>query len=197
MSRLDRLTNNELGFLARARRSRKLERILMLLPDSPATYPERKRLVIKHSVQGIKVHDTRLVAAMNVHGVGRILSFNALPEGERAGKFAGHSLRAGLASSVERRTLRAKAARPRLGRNDPPLSTSARLFPRQSHQGGRAMIDGLHILRQGGTDADPPTAPLALSYRLAADFGHDPLRAREGEVRALRPTAWSSGGPPR
>jgi predicted nucleic acid-binding protein len=55
----------------------KIERILTLLPDSPATYPEWKRLVIKHSVQGIKVHDTRLVAAMNVHGVGRILTFNA------------------------------------------------------------------------------------------------------------------------
>ena len=54
-----------------------IERILTLLPDSPATYPEWKRLVIKHSVQGSKVHDTRLVAAMNVHGVGRILTFNA------------------------------------------------------------------------------------------------------------------------
>ena len=28
-------------------------------------------------MQGAKVHDTRLVAAMNVHGVGRILTFNA------------------------------------------------------------------------------------------------------------------------
>ena len=54
----------------------KIERILTLLPESPATYPEWKRLVIKHSVQGTKVHDTRLVAAMNVHGVGRILTFN-------------------------------------------------------------------------------------------------------------------------
>jgi predicted nucleic acid-binding protein len=73
------LANNGLGFpvslvLAEVE---KIERILTLLPDSPATYPEWKRLVIKHSVQGIKVHDTRLVAAMNVHGVGRILTFNA------------------------------------------------------------------------------------------------------------------------
>ena len=51
-------------------------RILTLLRDSPATYTEWKRLVIKHSVVGVKVHDTRLVAAMNVHGVGRILTFN-------------------------------------------------------------------------------------------------------------------------
>ncbi len=33
-------------------------------------------MVVKHSVQGAKVHDTRLVAAMNVHGVARILTFN-------------------------------------------------------------------------------------------------------------------------
>jgi predicted nucleic acid-binding protein len=73
------VANNGLGFpvslvLAEVE---KIERILTLLPDSPATYPEWKRLVIKHSVKGAKVHDTRLVAAMNVHGVGRILTFNA------------------------------------------------------------------------------------------------------------------------
>ena len=73
------LANNGLGFpvslvLAEVE---KIERILTLLTDSPATYPEWKRLVIKHSVQGTKVHDTRLVAAMNVHGVGRVLTFNA------------------------------------------------------------------------------------------------------------------------
>jgi predicted nucleic acid-binding protein len=54
----------------------KIEATLTLLPDSPAIYPEWRRLVVKHSVQGAKVHDTRLVAAMNVHGVGRILTFN-------------------------------------------------------------------------------------------------------------------------
>jgi predicted nucleic acid-binding protein len=54
----------------------KIERILTLLRDSPATYTEWKRLVIKHSVLGAKVHDARLVAAMNVHGVGRILTFD-------------------------------------------------------------------------------------------------------------------------
>src|SRR5271166_4313606 len=54
----------------------KIERILTLLRDSPATYTEWKRLVIKHSVLGGKVHDARLVAAMNVHGVGKILTFD-------------------------------------------------------------------------------------------------------------------------
>ena len=55
----------------------KIEAIFTLLPDAPSTYAEWKRLVVKHSVQGTRVHDTRLVAAMNAHGVGRILTFNA------------------------------------------------------------------------------------------------------------------------
>ncbi|MGE4045275.1 MAG: type II toxin-antitoxin system VapC family toxin [Acetobacteraceae bacterium] len=54
----------------------KIERVLMLLPDAPAMYGEWKRLVVQHNVLGSKVHDTRLVAAMNVHGVRRILTFN-------------------------------------------------------------------------------------------------------------------------
>jgi predicted nucleic acid-binding protein len=57
-------------------RSERSKRFFTLLPDAPATYAEWKRLVVKHSVQGAKVHDTRLVAAMNVHGVARILTFN-------------------------------------------------------------------------------------------------------------------------
>ena len=54
----------------------KIERVLTLLPDSPATYAEWKRLVVQHSVLGSKVHDTKLVAMMNVHGLRRILTFN-------------------------------------------------------------------------------------------------------------------------
>jgi hypothetical protein len=57
----------------------KIERILTLLRDSAAIYPEWKRLVviIRHSVLGAKVHDARLVAAMDVHRIARILTFNA------------------------------------------------------------------------------------------------------------------------
>ncbi len=54
----------------------KIERVLTLLPDSPSAYREWKRLVQQHSVVGSKVHDARLVAAMNVHGVRRVLTFN-------------------------------------------------------------------------------------------------------------------------
>jgi predicted nucleic acid-binding protein len=54
----------------------KIEAVLALLPDSAAAYEEWKRLVSTHAVIGGKVHDARLVAVMNVHGVRRILTFN-------------------------------------------------------------------------------------------------------------------------
>jgi predicted nucleic acid-binding protein len=53
-----------------------IERFLPVLPDSPAVYGEWKRLVVQHSVLGSKVHDAKLVAMMNVHGIRRILTFN-------------------------------------------------------------------------------------------------------------------------
>jgi predicted nucleic acid-binding protein len=53
-----------------------IERTLTLLPDSAATYAEWKRLVVQYRVMGTKVHDTRLVAAMNIHGIARILTFD-------------------------------------------------------------------------------------------------------------------------
>jgi predicted nucleic acid-binding protein len=72
------VANNGLGFstsqaLAEVER---FERILTLLPETPATYAEWKRLVVKHNVVGVQVHDTRLIASMNVHGVKRLLTFN-------------------------------------------------------------------------------------------------------------------------
>jgi predicted nucleic acid-binding protein len=71
-------TNNGLGFPIAAALVEvgNIERALTLLPESPANYAEWKRLVVSHNVLGTKVHDTRLVAAMNVHGVKRILTFN-------------------------------------------------------------------------------------------------------------------------
>ena len=54
----------------------KIERLLTVLPDSPAVYNEWKRLVVRHGVMGVKVHDAKLVAMMNVHGIRRILTFN-------------------------------------------------------------------------------------------------------------------------
>ena len=71
-------TSNGLGFPVSVALGEveKIERILTLLPESPAIYAEWKRLIVKHSVLGVKVHDARLAAAMNVHGVGQILTFD-------------------------------------------------------------------------------------------------------------------------
>ena len=54
-----------------------IERVSALLPDHPAIYDHWKRLVTTHGVIGNQVYDARLVAAMTVHGVGRIVTFNA------------------------------------------------------------------------------------------------------------------------
>jgi predicted nucleic acid-binding protein len=47
-----------------------------LLPETPALFPEWERLAALYNVCGKQAHDARLVAAMKVHGVGRILTFN-------------------------------------------------------------------------------------------------------------------------
>jgi predicted nucleic acid-binding protein len=52
-----------------------IERLLTLLPDTPALYEEWKRIVSDHSVQGAKVYDARPVVLARVHGVTRILIF--------------------------------------------------------------------------------------------------------------------------
>lgn len=62
--------------LAAVRVLRMLERFFILLPDTPQIYPEWRRIVMEHQVLGAQVHDAHLVAAMRVHGVSRILTFN-------------------------------------------------------------------------------------------------------------------------
>lgn len=55
---------------------RAIETLLVLLPDIPGIYPEWKRIVARHQVQGVKVYDARLVAVMNVYSIDSILTFN-------------------------------------------------------------------------------------------------------------------------
>jgi predicted nucleic acid-binding protein len=52
------------------------EEKLRLLPDSLAVHEEWRKLLVAHNVSGVQVHDARLVAAMKVQGVKRILTFN-------------------------------------------------------------------------------------------------------------------------
>jgi len=53
-----------------------IESRLRLLPDNLAVHQEWRRLLLDYKVFGVQVHDARLVAAMRVHGVRRILTFN-------------------------------------------------------------------------------------------------------------------------
>lgn len=47
-----------------------------LLPDNERVHAEWRRLVVAHSVEGVQVHDARLVAAMLAHGVPQLLTLN-------------------------------------------------------------------------------------------------------------------------
>ncbi len=54
----------------------RLKGLFLLLPDTLAIYSEWERLVLSYGVRGVNVHDARLVAAMLVHGLTHILTFN-------------------------------------------------------------------------------------------------------------------------
>jgi predicted nucleic acid-binding protein len=54
----------------------RLRSMFLLLPDTPAIYPVWENLVIEYQVFGKPAHDARLVAAMLVHGLTAILTFD-------------------------------------------------------------------------------------------------------------------------
>lgn len=54
----------------------RLKRMFPLLPDTPAIYQVWENLVVQYRVSGKPSHDARLVAAMQVHGVSAILTFD-------------------------------------------------------------------------------------------------------------------------
>ena len=47
-----------------------------LLPETHEVYSIWRKLVVRHSVLGLRAYDARLVAAAIVHNVGAILTFN-------------------------------------------------------------------------------------------------------------------------
>jgi len=55
-----------------------IEKSLTLLPDIPAIYSAWKQIVAAHKVQGVKVHDARLVAVISVYAVESVLTFNSV-----------------------------------------------------------------------------------------------------------------------
>jgi predicted nucleic acid-binding protein len=50
--------------------------MFLFLPETPAIYPAWEALALAHGVLGKPSHDARLVAAMQVHGLTAILTFD-------------------------------------------------------------------------------------------------------------------------
>jgi predicted nucleic acid-binding protein len=59
-----------------AKRLRLLERLVQVLPDTTNYYPFWKALVVAHAVKGVQVHDARLAAFMQAHGISHLLTLN-------------------------------------------------------------------------------------------------------------------------
>jgi predicted nucleic acid-binding protein len=55
----------------------RLEGFLSLLAETEEVYDEWKRLVMTYRVIGVQVHDARIVAAMRVNRIERLLTFDA------------------------------------------------------------------------------------------------------------------------
>ena len=53
-----------------------VESFFAILPETPELFTTWRELVVTYQVSGTKVHDARLVAAMTLHHVSRILTFN-------------------------------------------------------------------------------------------------------------------------
>jgi predicted nucleic acid-binding protein len=72
------LSRNGFGLtVAEAEREvRAVESGMKLLSDNEKVYGEWRKIVLRVGVSGVQVHDARLAAAMYVHGVNHILTFN-------------------------------------------------------------------------------------------------------------------------
>ncbi len=54
----------------------RLKVFFTVLDETPAVFPQWEQLVAQYQISGKNAHDARLVAAMMVHGLSRILTFN-------------------------------------------------------------------------------------------------------------------------
>lgn len=55
---------------------RRLKAFFTIVADTASIYDQWERLVVQYQVKGVNVHDARLTAAMLVHGLTHILTFN-------------------------------------------------------------------------------------------------------------------------
>jgi len=63
---------------------------MSFLAENEAVYREWRKIVVQHSVSGVRVHDARLVAVMRVHAVSHILTLNVADFGRYEGATAIH-----------------------------------------------------------------------------------------------------------
>ena len=55
-----------------------LKTLFALLPDTPEIFSAWEKIVLQYQVSGKQAHDARLVAAMNVHNVTHLITFNTV-----------------------------------------------------------------------------------------------------------------------
>ena len=55
----------------------RLSELFPLLPETPAVFEEWLRIVTERKVVGKKLHDARIAALLNIHGITHILTFNS------------------------------------------------------------------------------------------------------------------------
>jgi predicted nucleic acid-binding protein len=67
-----------------------IEQGMTLLADSAAVYSEWRRIVLRHGISGVQVHDARLAATMYVHSISHVLTFNVADSARFAGLTALH-----------------------------------------------------------------------------------------------------------
>jgi hypothetical protein len=60
----------------------RLRSLFSYLPDTPAVCSQWERLIVQYAVIGRDSHDTRIVAAMNVHGVTHLLLSTKMISGD-------------------------------------------------------------------------------------------------------------------
>ncbi len=72
------IAQNGLGFTPSQARSEidQLKKLFTLLDETPSIFPAWEHLVTSYAVSGKTAHDARLVAAMQVHGIAQLLTFN-------------------------------------------------------------------------------------------------------------------------
>jgi predicted nucleic acid-binding protein len=58
------------------RRLRIVEQLFRVIPDRAAAYQVWRHSLVAHGVQGVQVHDARLVALMQLHGISHVLTLN-------------------------------------------------------------------------------------------------------------------------